>query len=64
MDTTITVTLPSGETLTAPAPMGLPGTLATMGWEAARVRAEVGEYDMTGQAILARRADLTRALAG
>jgi hypothetical protein len=64
METTIQVTLPTGETLTAPAPMGLPGILATMGWEAARLRAEVGERDMTGRAILARRAELTRALAG
>lgn len=64
METTITVTLPNGETLTAPAPMGLPGILATMGWEAARLRAEVAESDMTGRAILARRAELTRALAG
>ena len=64
MSNTITVTLPTGETLTAPAPMGLPGILATMGWEAARLRAEAGEFDMTGRAILARRADLTRTLAG
>jgi hypothetical protein len=64
MDTTIQITLPNGQTLTALAPMGLPGILATMGWEAARLRAEVGEYDMTGRGILARRADLTRALAG
>jgi len=32
METTIQITLPTGETLTAPAPMGLPGILATMGW--------------------------------
>lgn len=60
MNTTITITLPNGETLTHPAPMGLPGILATMGWEAARLRAEVGEYDMTGRAILSRRAAITR----
>jgi hypothetical protein len=64
MDATITITLPNGATAASPAPMGLPGILATMGWEAARLRAELGEYDMTGRAILARRAELTRALAG
>lgn len=64
METAITITLPNGETMTSPAPMGLPGILATMGWEAARLRAEVAESDMTGRAILARRAELTRALAG
>jgi hypothetical protein len=60
MDTTITVTLPSGETMTAPAPMGLPGVLATMGWEAARLRAEVVELDMTGREIIRRRSNRLR----
>lgn len=64
MDATITITLPNGATISSPAPMGLPGILATMGWEAARTRAELVELDMTGQAILARRAEFTRALAG
>ena len=64
MSNTITVTLPTGQTLSAPAPMGLPGIVATMGWEAARLRAEAREFDMTGRAILAGRADLTRTLAG
>ena len=64
MSNTNTGTLPTRGNLTGPPPMGLPGILATMGWEAARLRAEAGEFDMTGRAILARRADLTRTLAG
>jgi len=58
MDATITITLPDGSTISSPAPMGLPGVLATMGWEAARLRAELAEYDMTGEALLRRRAEL------
>lgn len=56
------VTFPDGSRLTASAPMGLPGTLATVGWEAHRARAEIAEMDMTGVQILLRRSDLFRAL--
>ena len=58
MDAKMKVTFPDGSTLNASAPMGLPGTLATAGWEAHRVRAQVVEMDMTGTQILLRRSDM------
>ena len=62
MNAKLTVTFPDGSTLDASAPMGLPGTLATSGWDAHRVRAQIVEMDMTGTQILLRRSDMFRAL--
>jgi hypothetical protein len=58
----IVVTFADGRVLHALAPMGLPGTLATLGWDAAAARARMIEMEMTGVQILLHRADAMRAL--
>ena len=58
----MTVTFPDGSRLTAMAPMGLPGTLATVGWEAHRARAAIADMDMTSIQRLLRHSDALRAL--